>query len=229
MSVLLDPTARYGALESYVYDRCIAPAVMDLADRVEERLLGRLPSGARLLEVGSGGGQLAVRFAGRRPDLDITGVDLSPDQVARATERTRDLSDRVRFVEGSALALPFAAESFDAVLSVASIKHWPDPAQGVAECARVLRPGGLLAILEADRGCTLRDARAFVGRWRIPSLLRGPALMAFRTFVAGNALDLEDARALVAALGPGEWAAERIEGTPGLLLFGVRASATTTT
>jgi len=222
MSVLLDPTARYGAVESFVYDRFIAPAVIDMADRVESKLIGRLPSGARVLEVGCGGGQLAVRLAGRRTDLSITGLDLSPEQVARATERARPVADRVRFVEGSALSLPFDDGSFDAVISVASIKHWPDPARGLSECARVLRAGGALAVIEADRGCTMRDAQDFVGRWRIPALLRPAALVGFRTFVAGNAFDLDDVRAFVAALGPGEWAVERIGGTPGLLLSGIR-------
>lgn len=222
MSVLLDPTARYGALESWVYDRCIAPAVMDLSDRVEARLLARLPEGARVLEVGSGGGQLAVQLAGKRPDLSIVGLDLSPEQVARAAARARPVAGRVRFVEGSAMALPFDDGTFDAVLSVASIKHWPDPALGLAECARVLRAGGALAVIEADRGCAMRDAQAFVGRWRIPGFSRPLALMAFRTLVAGNSLDLDELRALVAALGPGDWKVERIEHTPGMLLFGVR-------
>lgn len=222
MSVLFDPTARYGALESFVYDRCIAPAVIDMADRVEARLLAALPHGASVLEVGCGGGQLATRLAGRRPDLSITGLDLSAAQVARATERARHVSERVRFVEGSALSLPFDDRTFDAVLSVASIKHWPDPARGLAECVRVLRAGGSLAVIEADRGCTMRDARDFVARWRIPAFLRPAALVGFRTFVAGNAFDLDDVRGLGAALGPGTWSVERIAGTPGLVLSGVR-------
>jgi len=222
MSVLLDPTARYGAVESFVYDRCIAPAVIDMADRIEDKLVGRLGPGARVLEVGSGGGQLAVRLADKRPDLAIVGLDLAPEQVARARERARPLAERVRFVEGSAMSLPFDDGTFDAVLSVASIKHWPDPGQGLSECARVLRAGGALAVIEADRGCAMRDARAFIQRWRIPSLLRPAALMGFRTFVAGNAFDLDEMRSLVASLGAGDWKVERIEGTPGLLLYGTR-------
>lgn len=222
MSVLLDPTARYGALESFVYDRCIAPAVIDMADRVEEKLLARLPTGARVLEVGSGGGQLAVRLAEKRSDLSIVGLDLSPEQVARASDRARSLAARVRFVEGSAMALPFDDGTFDAVLSVASIKHWPDPEQGLRECTRVLRAGGALAVIEADRGCAMRDAQAFVGKWRIPALLRPAALVGFRTFVAGNAFDLDEMRAMVPALGPGEWKVERIEQTPGLVMYGFR-------
>lgn len=222
MSVLLDPTARYGALESFVYDRCIAPAVIDLADRIEHRLLGQVPEGAKILEVGSGGGQLAVRLAEKRRDVSIVGLDLAPEQVARAAERAHSLASRVRFVEGTAMALPFDDGTFDAVLSVASIKHWPDPAQGLAECARVLRAGGSLAVIEADRGCAMRDAKAFVERFRIPALLRPAALVGFRTFVAGNAFDLDEMRGLSSSLGPGDWKVERIEDTPGLVILGTK-------
>lgn len=224
MAVIVDPTARYNAVESYLYDRAIAPAVIELADTVEERLLAELPRGARVLEVGCGGGQLAVRLAGKRADLTITGLDLSPEQVARAKERARAVAERVTFVEGSALSLPFDDEHFDAVISVASVKHWPDPLRGLSECVRVLRPSGALAVVEADRGCTMHDARAFVSRWRIPRLLRPVALVGFRTFVAGNAFDLDDMRAFAAMLGPGQWAVERVGGTPALLLSGRRGA-----
>lgn len=225
-SMLDDMTAPYSAAEAFWYDKLIAPAVEDLAAPLEGRLLDRMPSGARLLEVGSGGGQLAMRIAARRPDVTIVGLDLSPQQVARATRRARSVASRAQFVVGSALELPFADGSFDAVLSVASIKHWPDPPKGLRECVRVLRPGGSLGVVEADRGCRYEDARAFVGRWRVPSPLRPFALALFRTIVAGKSFDLDEARELLAALPLDERSVERLAGTPGLLMLGrARASS----
>ena len=44
--------------------------------------------------------------------------------------------------------------------------------KGLAECVRVLRPGGQLLVVEADRGCRFNDARAFVSRWRLPKAMR---------------------------------------------------------
>jgi SAM-dependent methyltransferase len=218
--VLRDITAPYGKFESLLYDAIIAPAVVGMRAQLEAMLLPRLPPGARLLDVGCGGGHHAIGVARLRPDVVVTGLDLSPQQVERATRRARDVADRVRFVIGSALDLPFADRSFDAVLSVASIKHWADRARGLAECVRVLRPGGAIAIIEIDRGCRPEDARSFVRGWRLPAPMRPIGHMLFRTFVAGQSIDLDDARALLAGLPLEESEVRRIEGTPGLLIVG---------
>lgn len=222
-SVLVANTLPYRASEAWLYDTVIAPAVVDLRRGLEEHIV-QLRPGARVLEVGSGGGQLAVDLATRRRDLTITGVDLSAAQVARAMRRAEKagVGDRVQFVQGDALALPVDDAAFDAVVSVASIKHWPDPARGLAECARALRPGGTLVVVEADRGCRLEDARAFVARWRMPAPVRPLGLVLFRTFVAGQGLDLDDGRRLLAALPLRETSVERIDGTPGVLFRGTR-------
>ncbi|GMV15301.1 MAG: class I SAM-dependent methyltransferase [Polyangiaceae bacterium] len=222
--VLEDIAAPYSAFETFVYDRVIAPAVLAMGERIADELAREIPERARVLDVGSGGGQLALEIAARRPEAQVTGLDLSPDQVARASARAceRGLGGRVRFVQGSALEQPFGDASFDVVTSVASIKHWPDQAKGLAECARVLVPGGRLFVFEADRGCRLDDARDFVARWRLPALLRVPALAAFRTWVAGQAIDLDDARELVGALPLEASEVRRISGTPALVLGGTK-------
>jgi SAM-dependent methyltransferase len=219
-SVLTQTTTPYRASEAWIFDTVIAPAISDLRDQALGDRLKDLPLGARVLEVGAGGGQLAVDLAARRPDLRIVGLDLSPEQVARARRRTEHVRDRVDFVQGSALDLPFAAGELDAVISIGSIKHWPDPARGVAECVRVLRPGGLLTIVEVDRGCRLEEARSFVGKWRMPGAFRPLGLLLFRTFVAGQAIDLDEARALLAAHPLTGVTVERIAGAPALILQG---------
>lgn len=223
-SVLTATTLPYRASEAWIYDTVIAPAVADLRRGIEDSFVHQLPPGARVLEVGSGGGQLAVDLATRRRDLTITGVDLSDAQVARATRRAAaaGVADRLQFTQGNALELPVDDAAFDAVVSVGSIKHWPDPARGLAECVRALRRGGRLVVAEVDRGCLLDDARAFVARWRMPAPMRPLGLVLFRTFVAGQGLDLDDGRRLLAALPLAETAAERIPGTPGVLFRGQR-------
>ena len=227
-SVLGDATTPYGAGEAWFFDTVIAPAIGTLRAKLLDTYVAELPRGARVLEVGAGGGQLALEVARTRPDLDWTGLDLSPAQVARATRRAAQagVAGGVRFVEGSALDLPFADRDFDAVVSIGSIKHWPDPARGLAECVRVLRPGAPLFVVEVDRGCRWDDARAFVDDWRMPRVLRPFGLVLFRTWVAGQAIDLDDARALLAGAGArlAEAHVERIAGAPGLLMRG-RASA----
>jgi len=219
-SILADMTAPYGRMEAYLYDALVAPAVFSLRASLEDRLLPMLEQGARVLDVGCGGGQVAIDLARRRPDLEVVGVDLSAQQIARARKRAMETNVPATFVEGSALTLPFSDASFDHVISIASIKHWPNPAQGLRECVRVLRKGGRLLIVEADRGCRLGDARAFVDRWRIPRASRPIALALFRTWVAGQAIDLEEARSWLDSLPLTERETSRLDGLPAIVLLG---------
>lgn len=224
MSVVRSMTAPYTAVESWVYDRVVAEAVAELRDALWEELTAGLPQDERVLDVGCGGGQIALAIARDRAWAEVTGIDLSQHQIDRATRRAseEDLSGRVRFVQGNVLDLPFPDESFDVVFSIASIKHWPDQERGLFECARVLAPGGKLVIVEADRGCRLEDARSFVRRFRVPRLAHPVVLAAFRTWVAGQSLDLDEARALMDRLPLEQGRVMRIDGTPGLLLQGVK-------
>ncbi|MEZ4223445.1 MAG: class I SAM-dependent methyltransferase [Polyangiaceae bacterium] len=224
-SLLENMTAPYTAAESWLYDSIVAPAVRDLGEVVLAEAARSLPPHAKVLDVGCGGGHLALELLRKSPDTHVTGLDLSPDQIARATRRAQKagLEGRATFVEGSALDQPFDDEAFDAVISVASIKHWPDQALGLRECVRVLRPKGTLLVFEADRGCALDDARRFVQRWRAPRVLGPVALAVFRTWVAGQALDLEDARSLLGELDLVEASAERVAELPALVLRGQKA------
>jgi ubiquinone/menaquinone biosynthesis C-methylase UbiE len=224
MSVAKRITAPYTALESWIYDRVVAEAVAEMRGVLWEELTEGLPQDERILDVGCGGGQIAIDIAKQRPFAEVTGLDLSHDQIRRAQARAREaqVTGRLRFVQGTVLDLPFPDESFDVVFSIASIKHWPDQARGLAECVRVLAPEGRLVVVEADRGCRHEDAAEFVSRFRLPRIFRPMALGAFRTWVAGRSLDLDEARALVQALPLTEHRVERIEGTPGLLLHGVK-------
>jgi 2-polyprenyl-6-hydroxyphenyl methylase/3-demethylubiquinone-9 3-methyltransferase len=94
---------------------------------------------ADVLDVGCGAGFLthALAQAGHR----VAGLDLSESslQVAQASDPTQS----VRYVTGSAMALPFPDQSFDAVCAMDLLEHVEEPNQVIAEASRVLRPGGL--------------------------------------------------------------------------------------
>lgn len=218
-SVLRDFTAPYSAVESFVYDALIAPAVVGMQASIESELLDALTPGARLLDVGCGGGHVALRIAGLRTDVEVTGLDISKEQISRAKKRATEQGKSMKFVVGSALDLPFETGAFDALISVASIKHWPDPLRGLSECVRVLKPGGKMAVIEADRGARVNDVKAFVDGWRIPSLVRPAARAFFRSVVAGQSFDLDDARELLAKLSVAQGEVRRIAGTPGLVIL----------
>jgi SAM-dependent methyltransferase len=103
------------------------------------------PPGARVLEVGCGPGRLSILLAGRR-GLQVTGLDLDPAMIqlaqAKADRSGSGGQRRPSFLVGDVASLAFPDRSFDLVLSTLSMHHWADPAAGLAEVARVLRPGG---------------------------------------------------------------------------------------
>lgn len=103
-----------------------------------------LPRGASVVDLGCGPGRLAVLLAGARPDLAVTGADISPDMVAIATRGAAraGVGDRVQFRVGDAAALPFQDDTVDLVVSTVSQHHWERHDRAVTEIVRVLRPGG---------------------------------------------------------------------------------------
>ena len=101
-----------------------------------------------VLEVGFGGGDLLIRLAGTVAGGRVEGVELSDPMLRRVRSRIRrrGLADRVRLHAGSIESLPFDTGRFDCACSVNSIYFWPDLHRGLAELARVLRPGGRLVL-----------------------------------------------------------------------------------
>ena len=125
-----------------MYDALVATVLEGFYARVAGEVAAAHPGG-KLLEVGSGPGQLAVRLARQAPGITLTGVDISEAMVEHAARRAAgaSLSERVRFEVGDVAALPLPDREFDGVVSTLSLHHWPDPASGLAEIYRVLKPG----------------------------------------------------------------------------------------
>jgi SAM-dependent methyltransferase len=120
------------------------------------RWLGSDLRGLRLLDVAGGDGYWAAQA--RKRGARAVALDISAAKLRRG----RQLSAAPALVRGDALDLPFAAASFDRVLSICAIEHFADGARALREMARVLAPGGEL-VMSAD-ALTLAD------RW--PGLYR---------------------------------------------------------
>jgi ubiquinone/menaquinone biosynthesis C-methylase UbiE len=222
LSVLKNITHGYSPAESAIFDRFAAAIATPLWTFSIDHIAPQVLPGMRLLDVGCGGGQFAIQLAQRFPEVRIVGVDLSPEQIGRAQSRVDALRERVSFVEGNAIDLPFADAEFDLVYSLGSIKHWPERGRGLAECARVLVPGGHLWLIEGDRGCRIEDVRALISTWNLPRPLHPLAISFFRNVVAGNSLDVDEARTLVASISTIEGSVERGEGLPLWMITGKR-------
>lgn len=150
-----------------------APAFGRLADRwshesietIADRLRDSLTEGCEcVLDVGGGTGALAARLADAL-DAEVTLLDPTPEMVRYVPVR-----NDVKVVLGSAEDMPFDDDAFDALVTSDALHHFRDVETSAAEIARVVRPGGVVQIIELDPSRLFIKVLAFGER-----LLREPA------------------------------------------------------
>lgn len=106
--------------------------------------------GQRLLDVAGGTGDIAFRFLDRAPGASVTVCDMTESMLVEGRKRAEAgrLADRLSWVTGDAMALPFADASFDRYTISFGIRNVTRIPDALAEAFRVLRPGGRLMVLE---------------------------------------------------------------------------------
>ena len=102
-----------------------------------------------ILDVCCGTGDITEHIARANPDVLVVGLDFSAHMLSVARERTADL-ENVLLVEGDAMALPFDDATFDAAVISFGLRNTPDYGQVLREMARVTRPCGVVACLDAS-------------------------------------------------------------------------------
>lgn len=133
---------------SRVYDVMSRRVLRGMYRRFAADVAGMAPDGAAVLDVGTGPGVLLVELAKRRPDVHLTGIDLSADMIAAAKRNLGPFGNRASARVADVTILPFHDRSFDVIVSSLSLHHWDDPEAAAPELARVLRPGGRVCIYD---------------------------------------------------------------------------------
>lgn len=114
-------------------------------------LLPHLRPGLRLLDVGCGPGTVTLDLAARLDPGDVVGVDASPSVIEAAAKAAADAgTTNVTFLVGDAYALDVPDDSFDVVHAHQVLQHLSDPVAALREMRRVTRPGGIVAVRDAD-------------------------------------------------------------------------------
>jgi ubiquinone/menaquinone biosynthesis C-methylase UbiE len=108
--------------------------------------LMKLEPADRVLDVGCGTGWLPRLIATRVPDGWVLGLDVSDEMIARAREKSTAIRN-VAYEVGGVDRIPAEAQTFTKAISVESAYYWPDPASGLREVFRVLKPGSPAWIL----------------------------------------------------------------------------------
>jgi demethylmenaquinone methyltransferase / 2-methoxy-6-polyprenyl-1,4-benzoquinol methylase len=134
-----------------VYDVLNGVMSAGLHHRWRERAadLARIGPGAHVLDVATGTGDLALELARRvAPGGEVVGSDFSEGMLERARVKQVPAGAVVRFEWGDALALPYETATFDAATVGFGARNFADLRRGLAEMARVVKPGGRVVVLD---------------------------------------------------------------------------------
>jgi len=138
-----------------------------------------LRSGARVLDVAAGNGNATLAAARRW--AEVTSTDYVPSLLEAGRKRAEAEGHHVRFQEADAEHLPFADDSFDAVLSTFGVMFTPDQSRAAAEMARVTRPGGRIGLANWTPESFIGEVFKLIGRYVPPPPgIRSPALWGTR-------------------------------------------------
>ena len=173
MSDTIEQLQQFKRRDAASYDE-----VTDPFDRYTERFNGNIAArlveraalapGECVLDVGSGTGVVTFKAAAAvGPGGRVVGIDLSDGMLAKARAKAarRAGGAGIEFVKGDAEALQFADASFDCVVSLFALRHFPHPDVALAQMRRVLKPGGR-AIVAVGSGPQLLSADGLRAAWR---------------------------------------------------------------
>jgi ubiquinone/menaquinone biosynthesis C-methylase UbiE len=119
----------------------------------------------RVLDVGCGPGDLSIRIS--QNCHEVWGVDVTPEMIQIAEEKTASAPANVYFQQADACDLPFENHSFDTVMSINALQTMTRPEMALMEMSRVLKPGGELLLITYCYGdSTLSDSESLIN-WAI--------------------------------------------------------------
>ncbi len=142
------------------------PPIHDDADHVDRLLTMLDPQpGGTYLDLATGNGIVAFAIADRQPEANVLGVDIADQAIANNRSLVGDQKRRtVEFLLTDGVMMDFNTDTFDGIVSRYALHHFPALETTLAECGRVLRPGGSFVVADATR--SHKDGDDFLNRFQ---------------------------------------------------------------
>jgi len=147
-----EPIAEMNAVRQY--DKGAKYYMMPEYKYFVRKILKKGIKGGTVLDIGTGSGLLAIELCkAKGGNFDITAIDISHNMIKKAIENAKraGVEDKIRFLVSTAAALPFPDDSFDLVISYASLHHWLEPVTVFNEVNRVVKENGDVIIRDNKR------------------------------------------------------------------------------
>lgn len=147
-----EPIAEMDAVSQY--DKGAKCYMMPEYKYFVRKILRRGIKGGMVLDIGTGSGLLAIELCKvKGSNFDIIAIDISQSMIRKAIENAKraGVGDKIRFLASTAAALPFPDDSFDFVMSYASLHHWLEPVAVFNEVERVVKETGGVIIRDNKR------------------------------------------------------------------------------
>jgi ubiquinone/menaquinone biosynthesis C-methylase UbiE len=136
------------------YDRGARSYIMPEYKYFVRKILRRGIRTGEVLDIGTGSGRLAIELAKSKGcNFEIVGLDISENMLEQARKNAdkAGVGNRIKFVLATAARLPFQDNSFDLVMSYASLHHWSNPVGVLNEAQRIARSNGRIVIRDNQR------------------------------------------------------------------------------
>ena len=163
------------------------PAFGDLDARILDGMQLERRAVTRLLDLGCGPATFATHAATRFPEITVVGVEPSRDFI-RLVATTASARPKLSVLQAVGEALPLAAASIDAAICLSSIRHVRDRAATFRELRRVVRPGGIVTIVELDPKAERRRVAAHADHIEVRLLRYAFAPLVLRTAPTAEAI-----------------------------------------